>query len=245
MRWIIATWTKALLLSTVRSNDLASRRDRLSQPKVRSTIQRFFCNTNLPRGRVTISTHHSHWIYAQLTTDRYAVSAQMIFGNFTDSWNASRVSFAPSRSCTSAGVMTSAQTSPNESTTTCRLRPSTFFSGVVATWPALFGRLDRLAIEHRRRGLGRLARLLANSIAKLRVQSFPGSIRLPLAEPVEHDIERREVVRQRTPCATVTRDVKNRVDDLTLRVLRWTTGRASLGTQGSIRRHCDTVRSVG
>lgn len=212
-----------------RSKLLASRRDRLSQPKVRSTIQRFFCSTNSPRGRVTISITHSQRMNAQLTTDRYAVSAQMTFGNFTDSWNTSRASFAPSRSCTLAGVTTNAQTSPSESTTTCRLRPRSFFPRVVATGPALLGRLDGLAVEHRRRGLGRPARLLADPIAELVVQPLPRAVRLPLAEPVEHDVERREVVRQRSPSAAIASDVQDRVDDLTLRVLRRTTSRGVLG----------------
>ena len=216
----MAIWTNASSLSMVLSYDFASRRERLSQPNVRSTIQRFFCSTNLPRGRVTISTTHSHFTNAQTTIDRYAVSAQMILGNLTDSRSTSRASFAPSRSCTLADVMQSAQTSPSVSTTTCRLRPTTFFSRVVAARPALFGRLDALAVEHGCARLGLLARLAADSLTELRVQPFPCPVRLPPAESVEDDPVGRKVVRQTTPGAAVARDVEDRVDDFTFTVLR-------------------------
>lgn len=215
--------TKAVSLSTVLSNDLASLRDRLSHPKVRSTIQRFFCNTNFPRGRVTISTTHSHRIHAQSTTDLYAVSAQMTFGNFTNSWNASKASFAPSRSCTSAGVTTNAQTNPRVSVTICRLRPSVFFPRIVASWPALFGRLNGLAIQNGCGGFGRSAFLSTNSVAEFLVQPFPSAIRLPSAKPVKDNSIRRKVVGQATPSTAIACDVKDRVDNFTLGILRWAT----------------------
>jgi len=229
MRWIIAMRRKASSLSAVRSKDLARRRERLSQPNVRSTIQRFFCRTNLPRGRETISTIHSHLIHAQSTIDRYAVSAQITLGNFTDSRKASNASFAPSRSCTLAGVTTNAQTKPSVSVTMCRLRPTAFFSRVVAAGPALFGRLDGLAVEHRRGRLGRAPCLASHAVAEFVMNPLPGSVRLPPAEPVEHDRERRQVMRQRSPRAAVTGDVQNGVENLTLRVLRRTTGWGVLG----------------
>lgn len=95
-----------------------------------------------------------------------------------------------------------------------------FFSRVVAAWPALLGRLDGLAVEDRRGGLRRSPRLPADAVAELRVKPLPRVVRLPLAEPVEHDPVRREVVRQGTPSTAVARDVEDRVADLTLGVLR-------------------------
>src|SRR5690606_31053704 len=98
----------------------------------------------------------------------------------------------------------------------------TFFPRVVAPGPALFGRLDRLAVEDRRGWLGRPTRLLADPLAELLVQPLPRAVRLPLAEPVEHDVVWRQVVRQRTPRTAVAGDVQDRIDDLPLGVLRRT-----------------------
>lgn len=170
----------------------------LSQPKVRSTIRRFFCSTNSPRGRVTISATHSYRIQAQPTTDRHAVSAQMTPGDLCSSRNAARANFAPSRSCTSAGVTTRAHKSPSVSTTKCRLRPSTF---------------------SRRRSL--VHRLVADAVTELLVRPLPSLIRLRLSEPVEDDPVGREVVRQRPPGAAVSGHVQNGLDDLTVGLHRW------------------------
>ena len=46
MRWIMATLMNASLLSTVRSYSFDNRRDRPSQPNVRSTTHRFGWTTN-------------------------------------------------------------------------------------------------------------------------------------------------------------------------------------------------------
>lgn len=172
-----------------RSKHLESRLARFSQPKVSSTIQRFFCRTNLPRGRVTISTHQNHWTHAKSKTDQYVVSAEVILGNLTDSWNASRASLAPSRSCTYAGVTTNVHASPSVSTTTYRLRPGSFF-GVVAARPALLGCLGRLAVEDRRGRFRGSPRLLANRLAGLLVEQVPCAVRLPSSEPVKHEVVR-------------------------------------------------------
>ena len=80
----MATYTNASSLSGVRSYDLAKRRERLSQPKVRSTIQRFGWISNRPGGRVTISTSHNHCAIAQRTMARYAWSAQNHLGELDD-----------------------------------------------------------------------------------------------------------------------------------------------------------------
>ena len=54
---IAAQWRKASALRFIRSQSLAKRRHRLSQPMVRSTIHRLGNTTNLPVSeRLTIST---------------------------------------------------------------------------------------------------------------------------------------------------------------------------------------------
>ena len=99
-----------------------------------------------------------------------------------------------------------------------------FFPRVVAARPALFGCLDGLSVQHRRRLLCRLVRLLADPVAELVVQPLPRPIVLSLAELVEDNPVRRQVVWQRPPGAAVASDVQDRVDDFTLRVLRWPAG---------------------
>jgi hypothetical protein len=131
-----------------------SRREPLSSRDVRSTIPAFLLEQKRPRGRVTISTTHSHLIQAQSTTERYAVSAQMTFG--TDRLaERGEGRFAPSRSARRR-VTQSDRPARAYHDHQCRLRPSTFFPGVVAAGPALFGSFDGLAIEHRSARPGRL-----------------------------------------------------------------------------------------
>lgn len=228
----MATRTKAVSLSIVRSYDLDSRRERLSQPNVRSTIQRFGWTSNRPAARATISTHQAQRTQAQRARDLYAVSAQMTFGNFTDSRNADSANLPPSRSCVHAGVTTSAQTRPSVSTTTWRLRPTTFFPPVVAAEAALFGRLDGLAVEDRRRRFGRLARFLADALAQGIVYALPRTVRLPLAKPVKYAAEGRQIMRQSAPSAAVSRDIEDGVDDFALGIRRRPTSRGGLRHPG-------------
>lgn len=167
-----------------------------------------------------MSMCQSHLANAQRTIDTYARSAQMILGKQTCRRNFSSTSLPPSRSCTEAGVMTSDQMSPSVSTTMCRLRPTSFFSPVEATWPALFGRLDALAIKHGGTRLGLFASLGSYSLSQLGVQVFPSAILLPLAKVMKHNSIRRQIVRQATPRAAVAGDIQNGVDDFSPRILR-------------------------
>src|SRR5687768_5636206 len=169
-----------------------------------------------------------HFSCAHSTSARYAWSAQRILGRLTWLRNASKANRPPSRSCTSAGVITSAHKSPSVSTTTCRLRPDTFFSRVVAAWPALLGGLHTLAVEDRSRRFGLFARLPPHPLAQGGVNPLPGAVPLPQAKIMKHNPIRREVVRQTPPRAAIARDVQNRVDDLEARVLGRTTTRLRL-----------------
>lgn len=100
--------------------------------------------------------------------------------------NSFRAKQPPPRSCTLSGVMTNPQTTPNASTTTCRLRPTTFFR-VVAEWPLLFGRLHALAVEHRGGRFELSPRLPPRTMAQLRVNPLPSAILLQEAQIMRHD----------------------------------------------------------
>ena len=225
----MAMYTNASSLSGVRSYDLERRRERFSQPNVRSTIQRLGWISNRPRGRRTISTTHNQRTNAQPTRATYAWSAQRTFGNFTDLRNAASTSLPPSRSCTLAGVMTSAHSSPSVSTTMCRLRPLTFFPRIVATRPALFGRFHSLAVEDARSRLGGLARLSSDPFTNLGVESFPSAVLLPQSKVMKDDPVRRQVVRQRSPRASVAGQIPDGVDDFPTTVLCGSSARLRFG----------------
>lgn len=215
----MATYMNASSLSGVRSYDFERRRERFSQPNVRSTIHRFGWISKRPRGRRTISTTHNQRTNAQPTRATYAWSAQRTFGNFTDWRNRASTSRPPSRSCTLAGVMTSAHTSPSVSTTMCRLRPSTFFPRIVATRPALFGRLHRLAVENARSRFGGLAGFPPDPFANLGVERLPRAVLLPKTKIVKDDPVRRQIVRQRPPRASIAGQIQDGVDDFPAGVL--------------------------
>src|SRR5690606_36677622 len=131
-----------------------------------------------------------------LTRAAYAWSAQITFGKRTRSRNDSRVSLPPSRSWTLAGVITRPQISPSVSTTICRLRPTSFFPPVEATWASLFGRLHALRIEDCDCRFGSLSRLLPHLLAELGMNCFPGSILLPEPEVMKHNPVRRQIMWQ-------------------------------------------------
>jgi|SRR5688572_8730567 len=170
-----------------------------------------------------------HFSCAHSTSARYAWSAQRILGRLTWLRNASKANRPPSRSCTSAGVITSAHKSPSVSTTTCRLRPATFFSRIVAAWPALLGGLHTLAVEDRSRRFGLFARLASHPLAQHPVNPLPRAVALPQAKVMKHNPIRWEVVWQTPPRAAIARDIQNCVDDLAARVLGRTTARLRFG----------------
>src|SRR5271169_4472511 len=156
------------------------------------------------------------------------MSAQKIFGNLTRWWKHSSASFPPSRSCSEAGVMTSAHNRPSVSTTICRLRPTTFFSRGVAFRPALLGSFDRLAVEDRGARPRLVSGPLAHPLPQRIVNLLPGAVLLPMPEVMKHDPIRRQIVRKRTPRTTAAGLIEHRVDDFAALVARRTPTRLGL-----------------
>src|SRR5215468_416354 len=120
-----------------------------------------------------------------------------------------------------AGTTSRAQINPRVSTATNRLRPTIFFPRVVAFWPALLGRLHRLAVENSRRRLGRFSRLLADLVPHRIVNPVPGAVLLPGPEVVESDPIRWQVMGQGPPSAAVAGLVQDRVHDLAPAIAGW------------------------
>src|SRR4051812_23571332 len=158
MRWIMATLMNASLLSTVRSYSLDSRRDRPSQPNVRSTIHRFGCTTNpvWPASFRTTTPTPPHLTHPCRRAVSKWVSPHTTFSRLTAARSRSIRGGPPARSWVSAGTTMSAHTSPRVSTATNRLRPATFFPPVVPVRAAQLRPLHRLAVHDRHRRLGRL-----------------------------------------------------------------------------------------
>src|SRR5690606_19245197 len=153
----------------------------------------------------------------------------MTLGNFTRSRNCSKASLPPSRSCTEAGVMTNAQSKPSVSTTACRLRPTSFFSPVVAARPALFGRFHRLAVEDRTAGTRPASRLASHAFPQRIMDTLPRAVLLPEAEVMKGNAIRRQIVRQGPPRAAIARDVEDRIEDFAATVLGRTPTGLGLG----------------
>src|SRR5262249_4281566 len=149
----------------------------------------------------------------QPTTAVYAPSAQMTASR--GSWGSRpRRSLAPSRSCTSAGSTASPHSRPRVSTSTCRLRPPTFFPRVVALGPAGLGGLDRLAVDHGGAGRRLAAIHLAHILAQDVVDLLPDAGVPPGVEVVGDRLPRRVVVGQHPPGAAAAGQVEDSVDDL-------------------------------
>src|SRR5260221_4277069 len=85
---------------------------------------------------------------------------------------------APSRSCTAAEVTHTPSNNPSVSTSRCRLRPLTFLPASVAADPALFCRLDALAVEDGGGGRGFFFRP-AHALAQPIVYVLPVALALP------------------------------------------------------------------
>src|SRR5919108_4790403 len=117
----------------------------------------------------------------------------------------------PSRSCTEAGVITKAHSSPKVSTTKCRLRPTIFFPPVVAFRPALLGGLHALAVEDRGGGLRLFAGLASDPLPQGIMNPLPGAVLLPQAKVMKHNTVRWQVMRQRPPGAAIATLIKNGV----------------------------------
>src|SRR4051794_16326923 len=212
----MATLMNASLLSGVRSYSFASRRDRPSQPNVRSTIHRFGCTTNptCPASFFTTTPTHPHLTQPWVRAASKCESPHTTFSRFTAARSRSISGTPPARSWVSAGTTISAHTRPRVSTATNRLRPATLFPPVVPVRAAQLGPLHRLAVHDRHRR----PRLLPGGPPDLRpqgvVDAVPGAVGLPRPEVVEADAVRRQVVGQRPPDAAVAGLVQDGVHDL-------------------------------
>lgn len=89
---------------------------------------------------------------------------------------------------------------------------------VVAVRP-LFGRLDRLAVEHPGGGLAMTPLGLAEVAPQLVEESVDGAVLLPRHEVPVDDLPGRQFVRHRPPLAAGAGDVEEGVDDLAPLVL--------------------------
>src|SRR5438067_4676327 len=119
--------------------------------------------------------------------------------------------FPPSVSEMSAACTSTTSKRPPVSTTTCRLRPVTFFSPIEAAVPAGFGRLRGLAVQHRRARLGRPPLAFPIYPPQQVVYPHPGPVILPLLEVVVHGRPFRVTVRQEAPRAAGPVQIEERV----------------------------------
>jgi len=85
------------------------------------------------------------------------------------------------------------------------------FARVVAAFPGLIGRLDRLAVNNSCRRGDRPALALAQPVSQGVVDEGPGPILAPSAEVAINGLPGREVSGQKPPGATTTHDVEDRI----------------------------------
>jgi hypothetical protein len=247
---------KASVLSFVRSYSLLRRRERLSQPKVRSTIHRRGC-TEKPRCPATALItwpHHPQRTQAHVSAPWNAESAHKRCTYLTISCTDCNNRRPPSRSCVLAGRISKPQTRPSVSTARKRLRPQTFFPRIVATRPALLSSLDRLAVQHQSLGPGLLARLLSHFTPQPIMDMLPQAALLPEPEVMKDNAVRRKVMRQSTPGAAVACLIQDGVDDFSPRISGRATARLGGRNQitettplgfaqvGGVRRPCHDQR---
>src|SRR5215211_6494752 len=195
----MATLMNASLLPGVRSYSFDSRRDRPSQPNVRSTIHRFGWATNptCPASFRTTAPTHPHITHPWVKAVSKWVSPHTTFSRLTAARSRSISPGPPARSWVSAGTTISAHSSPRVSTATNRLRPATFFPPVVPVRAAVLRPLHGLAVDDGDRRL----RLLPGGRPDLRaegvVDAVPGAVPLPEPEVVGDEPVARQVVGER------------------------------------------------
>src|SRR5262245_59848018 len=150
----------------------------------------------------------------QSASARYAESAHTRANRGSPSPTRRNTSTAPSQSVGAAGRTASPQISPSVSTSTCRLRPATFFPPVVALGAAGLGRLHRLAVDDAGAG-GRLPPGQAPDLGPQGgMDLLPDPGVPPGVEVVGDGLPGREVARQHPPGAAAPGHVQDRVDDL-------------------------------
>src|SRR4051794_38810002 len=102
----------------------------------------------------------------------------------------------------SAGWTSTRSSKPLVSTRICRLRPFTFFSGVIPTIAACFCGFDALVINHCIPGFAVAPELVAQHLAQAFIDAFPGAVVPPFVKVVAHRAMGWKVVGQHPPLAT-------------------------------------------
>ncbi len=114
------------------------------------------------------------------------------------------------------------------STSTCRLRPTTFFPPVVSSRAGQRRRLHGLAVESGRRWLRIATVQEAAVITQSIVDVLPRSIFLPAPQVAIDGVPRGEVVGQHAPRAAASQYIKDRVHNVAAIVF----GRSAAGFWG-------------
>jgi|SRR5579864_253420 len=188
----------------------------MNQPNVRSTTHRRGTTTNpiAPAGRFINCTVQFQKREAHLINPAYAESAHTKRSEGNSWLLPFRSCLAPAKSLTSAAVTSTMSTSPKLSTSTCRLRPTTFFSPVVPSRAGQRRRLHGLAVESGRRWLRIATVQEAAVIAQGIVDVLPRSVLLPAAQVAVDGVPRGKVVGQHAPRAAASQYIKDRVHNV-------------------------------
>src|SRR5947208_12824630 len=156
-----------------------------------------------------MSSTHRALAATHSASARYAASAHTRASRGRASPTRLNTSAAPSQSVGDAGSTARPQISPRVSTSTCRLRPATFFPPVVPLRAAGLGRLHALAVhDARTRGLLPVEEL-ADVPPEDVVQPLPHPGVPPRVEVIRDGLPRGEVVRQTPPLAAGPRQVED------------------------------------
>src|SRR6185437_11429376 len=91
-----------------------------------------------------------------------------------------------------------------------------FFFRIVAMWPSLLGRLDRLAVQDGRAGLGLAAVELADGNDKGVMDFFPQASPSPASEVPVDRLPGWETMRQHAPRTTAARHVEDAVNEVAI-----------------------------
>src|SRR5882724_5440244 len=95
------------------------------------------------------------------------------------------------------------------------LAASDLFSRIVASFFASFRRANRLTVHDRHAGRRFLAALLTDSSAECLMDPLPDSISTPTPEDSVNSLPLGKIMRQRSPLATGSIEVQDRIEDQT------------------------------
>ena len=104
-----------------------------------------------------------------------------------------------SRSCTDAGCTCNSKPRPSVSTRAWRLRPLTFFAGVIPARATSLSGLHALRMDHCGTWAGLAAGMLGFQHHQVMVQTFPAPVVAEAGEPAVDCLMRREVHGQHAP----------------------------------------------